>query len=123
MEAWRLWTALSLALLTSATVVARRILILNRFRCPPPSMHVVALGMGLLTGATFFVTLNAIRGAILLQLFAGLTSTALGWSYQVLVVNGDFRFPTRQQLLSLAGYAFQETAILMQARLLLNGSA
>ena len=112
------WGALGTALLTATVVFVRRVLVFDKWGSLAPA-QVGSYALSLLSGATFWVSVNAVRGAAALQFAAGCVSTSLGWSVMVLLVNGTLRLPTRQQWLSLVFYLLTELAVLLQVRLLL----
>ena len=93
---------------------------MNRFRRPIPHVFYVAYGLSLVSGVSFWATLNAVQQELWEQLTLGITSTTLSWVVLILIVNEDLCYPTRQQYWSLLFYLLTELSITMQVRLIVN---
>ena len=112
------WAALGFSLLTSTIVFVRRLLVFNKWGRRSIT-QAASYPLSLLSGATFWVSVRAVRGTAALQFAAGAVSTTLSWCVMVLLVNDTPRIPTRQQWLSLVFYLLTELSILLQVRLIL----
>ena len=114
------WGAFLLSLITASIIFLRRIFVMNRFRRPIPHVFYVAYGLSLVSGVSFWATLNAVQQELWEQLTLGITSTTLSWVVLILIVNEDLCYPTRQQYWSLLFYLLTELSITMQVRLIVN---
>ena len=104
--------AIALGVLTSTLIFSRRVLILNAFAWPPRPMQYATWMLSLLSGVMFWVSLNALRAAFVVQIATGILSTVLAWITFVLLVNDSLRYPTRQQAVSLVFYVVTEAIVL-----------
>ena len=114
-----LW-ALLLSTITSSVIFLRRIFVLNRFRRPVPCIFYAAYALSIVSGVTFWATINTVQQEVWEQLVLGITSTVLSWIVLVLIVNEDLCYPTTQQLWSLLFYIITELSITIQVRLIVN---
>lgn len=114
------WGAFGLSVFTSSIIFLRRLFVLNKFRRPIPIVFYLAYFLSLVSGVSFWATLNAVEQQVWEQLTLGITSTTLSWLVLVLIVNEDLCFPTRQQRWSLVFYLLTELSITMQVRLILS---
>lgn len=109
--------AVALTLVTSTLIFARRVLVLNAFVWPPRPMQYATWVLSLFSGLMFWVSLNALRASVQVQIATGILSTVLAWITYVLLVNDALRFPTRQQRVSLLFHVVTEVLVLVQVRL------
>ena len=116
------WGAIFLSLFTASIIFLRRIFVMNRFRLPIPRVYYVSFGLSLVSGLTFWATLNSVYQELWEQITFGIISTTLSWVVLVLIVNEDVCFPTRQQWYSYLFYVLTELSITLQVRLVLNDS-
>ncbi len=116
----RLLWALLLSTITSSVIFLRRIFVLNRFRRPVPCIFYAAYALSIVSGVTFWATINTVQQEFWEQLVLGITSTILSWIVLVLIVNEDLCYPTTQQLWSLLFYLITELSLTIQVRLIVN---
>lgn len=112
--------AIVLSLVTSTIIFLRRMFALNRVRWPLPGVYVFAYALSLLSGVSFWITLNSIERSLPEQLWFQTTSTLLAWLVLVLIVNETVMYPTRQQWFSLLFYLLTELSIAFQVRLVIR---
>lgn len=112
--------AVALTLLTSTLIFARRVLVLNAFVWPPRPMQYATWALSLFSGLMFWVSLNALRASVQVQIATGILSTVLAWITYVLLVNDALRYPTRQQRVSLLFHVITEALVLVQVRLVVR---
>jgi hypothetical protein len=116
------WGALGLTVVTSTIIFFRRILVLDKYKCPLRRVHFAAYGVSLVSGLLFWASLNAITSSISEQFLFGITSTTLAWLVYVLMVNERLMYPSRQQWVSLLFHIITEGSLLFQVRLVLGDS-
>lgn len=109
--------ALGITLVTSTVMFMRRVLVLNAFVWPPPTVQYVTWGISVCSGLLFWVTLNSLRSPLEVQLASGILSTILAWITYVLLVNQRLQYPSRQQQVSLFFHVITEALILLQVRM------
>ena len=114
------WGAILLSLFTASIIFLKRIFVMNRFRRPVPNVFYMGYGLSLVSGLSFWATLNSVYQELWEQLIFGLISTTLSWVVLVLIVNEDLCFPTRQQWYSFVFYFITELSITLQVRLVLR---
>ena len=83
-------------------------------------VYFFAYFLSLLSGVSFWITLNSIERTIVEQLWFQTNSTLLAWLVLVLIVNENVMYPTRQQWLSLFFYLLTELSIAFQVRLVIR---
>lgn len=98
----------------------RGLLVLNKYKCPPQYFHYIAFTFALLSGSLFWVTVNATRKDLIVQLMSGFVATTSTWVVYVVLVNEHLVYPSRQQSLSWFFHLITETCILLQVRLILR---
>ena len=114
------WVALGLSELAMVFIFSRRVLVFNRFRCPPPLAQWAALVGSFASGAMFWISLLAVKRSAVEQVAAGGLGITLHWAVLVLVVNDAFYFPSHQQWTSLIFYFLTEGLFMVQTRLILS---
>ena len=111
------------AIINSSLIFIRRVFVINKFRFPLISTQIVSIFLTLMSGVTFWISINSLRGNIWLQVISGFISTILSWSSMIYLVNDEYvQLPTRQQLVSLLFYILTDLSVLMQARIVIGNS-
>ena len=116
------WIALLISFLSSSVIFIRRCLVLNKWEhiCTP--MNGVVWFISITSGVLFWVTLNALRSPIIIQIVTGVLSTILAWLVYVLLVNERLMYPSKQQWMSLLFHVLTEALVLLQVRLVIDNT-
>lgn len=100
---------------------ARRIQVLDRCFCFPPSLpQTVALGCTVLAGWMQWIAIFSVDGDVVLQVAAGFLATCLSWVAMVTIVNDAIFVVKRRQMGALGFYAIIDLLKNVQTRFILN---
>ena len=109
------------ALVNSLLIFTRRIFVINKYKFPIKSTHLVSVFLTFMSGVTFWVSVNSIKSNIGIQITSGTISTILSWSSMIYLVNDEkVQLPSKQQLVSLLFYILTELSVLIQARIVVG---